>query len=133
MPSITHRLEIRHAIGAPPFSGADVALTGGWLLVRDQPPVDAPLLALVVDAWLPAPFSRLTTWGFAPTIDLTIHFRNPVAAAAHDPAQSLLTRFSSTTSVDGFCEEDGEVWTPEGVLLAQSRQLALLRPIREPK
>jgi len=66
MPAIAHRLAIRHAIGSPPFSGADEALTGGWLLVRDEPPVDAPLLALVCDAWLPAPFSRLTTWGFAP-------------------------------------------------------------------
>jgi acyl-CoA thioesterase len=131
MPSIAHRLAIRHAIGHPPFSGADEALTGGWLLVRDQPPVDAALLAFVCDAWLPAPFSRLTTWGFAPTVDLTIHFRNPDAAAAHDPSRSLLTRFSSSASADGFCEEDGEVWTPEGVLLAQSRQLALLRPLRE--
>lgn len=131
MPAIAHRLEIRHAIGSPPFTGAPEALTGGWLLVHDRPPVDAALLALVCDAWLPAPFSRLTTWGFAPTIDLTIHFRNPDAAIAHDPSQSLLTRFWSSTSADGFCEEDGEVWTPEGVLVAQSRQLALLRPLKE--
>jgi acyl-CoA thioesterase len=130
-PKIAHRLEIRHAIGSPPFSGADEAVTGGWLRLHDQPPVDAAYLALACDAWLPAAFSRLTEFGFAPTIDYTVHFRNPDAAAAHDPAEPLLTKFSSETSVDGFWEEDGCVWTPDGALLAQSRQLALLRPMRE--
>jgi acyl-CoA thioesterase len=34
--------------------------------------------------------------------------------------------FRSQTARDGFVEEDGEIWTRDGVLLAQSRQLALL-------
>ena len=131
MPKIAHRLEIRHAIGSPPFSGADTALTGGWLRIHDRPPVDAAVLALICDAWLPAAFSRMTAFGMAPTIDFTIHFRSPDAAAAHDRDEPLLTKFVSETSVDGFWEEDGWVWTPDGVLLAQSRQLALLRPMKE--
>jgi acyl-CoA thioesterase len=44
------------------------------------------------------------------------------------PGDPVLARFSSSTSHDGFFEEDGAIWAPDGTLLAQSRQLALLIP-----
>jgi acyl-CoA thioesterase len=131
-PPIAQRLELWGAIGRPPFSGADTADTGGWLRLRDPAPVDAPLLALLVDAWLPAVFPVLTAPAFAPTIDLTIHFRSPEAMAVHPPAEPLLARYTSTTSRDGYFEEDASIWTPDGTLLVQSRQLALLRPLVVP-
>ncbi|WP_354701266.1 hypothetical protein DSM112329_01576 [Paraconexibacter sp. AEG42_29] len=131
-PPIARRFEFWGAIGKRPFSGADKADTGGWLLLREPAPVDAPLLALMVDAWLPAVFPVLTMPAFAPTIDLTIHFRSPDAAAVQAPGDPLLARYSSTTSRDGYFEEDAFVWAADGTLLAQSRQLALLRPLAIP-
>ena len=64
----------------------------------------------------------------APTIDLTVHFRAPEAVLALDPGAPVLARFTSSTSAGGFFEEDGAMWSPDGTLLAQSRQLALLFP-----
>jgi len=64
-----------------------------------------------------------------PTIDLTIHFRAPEAAAIADPDAPVLGVFRSTDAAEGLIEEDGELWSPDGVLLAQSRQLALLVPV----
>jgi acyl-CoA thioesterase len=125
-PPMVHKFEVRPAIGPRPFSGADEAVTGGWIRLAEAHPVDAPALAMYADAWLPAPFTRIAEPVAAPTIDLTVHFRAPAVAATLAPDAALLAVFRSTTSAEGFFEEDGEIWSPDGVLLAHSRQLALL-------
>jgi acyl-CoA thioesterase len=122
------RFETRPALGAPPLSGADEALAGGWLRLAEPRPVDAIALAMYADAWMPAPFARLRAPVPAPTIDLTVHFRAPAAAAALAPEEPVLAVFRSSTAAGGFFEEDGELWSRDGVLLAHSRQLALLTP-----
>ena len=125
LPPIAHRFETRPAVGPAPFSGADEALTGGWIAFADGPqPIDAPALALLADAWLPAPFTRLTEPVGAPTVDLTIHFRAPEVVVE----EPVLAVFRSRVAHAGCCEEDGELWSADGRLLAQSRQLALLAP-----
>ena len=43
------------------------------------------------------------------------------------PEDFVLGRFSSRLALGGAWEEDGELWSPAGELLAQSRQLALIR------
>jgi Acyl-CoA thioesterase C-terminal domain len=105
--------------------GAPEAVTGGWLRFADPQPLDAPALAMYADAWLPSPMPYLTRPAAAPTIDLTVHFRAPgVAAAIAD--EPVLAVFRSSTAAGGLFEEDGELWSRDGVLLAQSRQLGLL-------
>jgi acyl-CoA thioesterase len=112
------------AIGPPPFSGAPESVTGGWLRLADPEPLDHPQLALLTDAWLPAVFSRMTVPAAVPTVDLTIHFREPIPADP-DPEACYLGVFGATVGAEGFVEEDGEIWSPDGRLLAQSRQLCL--------
>ena len=126
MPPITHQVEMRPALGALPFSGSDEAISGGWMRLHEAQRLDSATLALYCDAWLPAVFTRLTEPVGAPTIDLTIHFRDPQAALAIDPSESVLGVFRCSTAVEGFVEEDGEIWSADGRLLAQSRQLSLL-------
>jgi acyl-CoA thioesterase len=128
MPPVAHRLRMRPAVGALPFSGAEEALTGGWMSLEEPQRLDAPALAFFADAWLPAAFPRFTEPVLAPTIDLTIHFRDPAAALAEPPDEPVLGVFRSDFAVDGMVEEDGHLWSAGGVLLAQSRQLALLVP-----
>ena len=111
------------------FAGADEAVAGGWLRFSEERATDAAALAMFADAWFPTPWVRLREPVAAPTIDLTVHFRGPRAAEALAPGEPVLAVFRSTTAADGFFEEDGEVWTRDGVLLAQSRQLALLNPL----
>jgi acyl-CoA thioesterase len=122
---ITEHFEMRPTIGAPLYAGADESTSGGWLRFADPQPLDAPALAMLADAWWPSPMPRLTRPAAAPTIDLTVHFRAPASAAAvlEEP---VLAVFRSSTAAGGFFEEDGELWSAHGVLLAHSRQLGLL-------
>jgi acyl-CoA thioesterase len=123
---ISSQFDVWPTLGAAPFSSADEAVTGGWLRFADPQALDAPALAMFADGWLPAPFLLVTEPVGAPTIDLTVHFRAPAVAAAIAPEKPVLAVFRSSMSRDGFFEEDGELWSADGVLLAQSRQLALL-------
>ncbi len=126
-PPLFEQLETRPVWGAMPFTGGDEAITGGWLRSRGDGEMSAELVALYTDAWWPAPFGVMTTFAPAPTLELTIHFR-----AKPDPDDTLaLVRFRAEASIDGLFDEQGEVWDRKGRLLAQSRQLALLRPLRQ--
>ena len=62
----------------------------------------------------------------APTIDYTVHFRAPLPPPGATPEDAYLATFRTGLVRDGFFEEDGELWSTDGTLLAQSRQLALL-------
>jgi acyl-CoA thioesterase len=122
------RYESRLAFGALGGRSPE-AMTGGWIRLReDSGPVDAPLVAAYTDAWPPAVFTRVDpteVLGGVPTVDLTVHFRAPWPASL-DPREFSLVVFRTRLARDGFLEEDGEVWSRDGTLLAQSRQLAVL-------
>ena len=121
-PPFTGRLVMQHRFGEMPFSGAERSETGGWLGLSEERPIDAGAVAVLADAWFPAPWPRLKRLAPAPTIDLTIHFRSPLPAGG----PLLLGRFLTRYVREGFFEEDGELWSPDGTLVAQSRQLGLL-------
>lgn len=125
-PPIVHRFDYRPVTKETVFTGEDRAEVGSWLRLREPRPLDPVLLATVSDALAPAVFPKATGPVAATTIDLTVHFRTP---AADDPGDGwCLGTFRSTVGADGFVEEDGEMWSESGRLIAQSRQLALVVP-----
>jgi acyl-CoA thioesterase len=124
------RYEIRHAIGSEPFrGGGGEGLTGGWIRPTEPRPLDALLVGALTDAWPPAFFSRCApddVMRGVPTLDLTIHFRRDAAKLRLAEDSWYLVKFWTRLAAEGFMEEDGEVWSADGTLLAQSRQLAVL-------
>jgi acyl-CoA thioesterase len=122
------RWEFRWAFGEPPGSNAPLALAGGWIRPGEPRRADALQVAAMCDAFPPTCFSMAPepdSLGPIPTAELTIHFRRTLPLATARPEDFLLARFESRTAVEGFVEEDGELWSADGVLLAECRQLAL--------
>jgi acyl-CoA thioesterase len=83
------------------------------------------MIVAITDA-LPPPIFVTEVGPMAiPTIDLTIHIRAELPTVKWEPGDWVLARFSTRYASGGFLEEDGELWTSDGTLLAHSRQLAL--------
>jgi acyl-CoA thioesterase len=132
-PEFTRHLVMQPRTGAPPFAGTGAPMRiGGWIGLPERRPVDAPALALFCDAWFPPSFIALSEPAISPTVDLTIHFRQPLSQASVDPAELCLAIFDTRLLHDGFFEEDGVVWAADGTVLAQSRQLGIIMPTDKP-
>src|SRR5215218_6360890 len=123
IPAFMRNYDMRWALE----SEGSVPGSGGWIRTTEPRALDAPLVAAMTDAWAPAAFVALGRFVAAPTLDLTVHIRRPLPVAGMAPSDHVLGRFSTRLSVAGVCEEDGELWSPAGELIAQSRQLALVR------
>jgi acyl-CoA thioesterase len=121
-PAFIDQLTMQQRFGEPAFSGSRHAVTGGWLGLREERAIDSLAVLVLADAWYPAPWPRLKALAPAPTIEMNVLFR----AALPLPDSLLLGRFTTRHVQDGFFEEDGELWAPDGTLVAQSRQLGLL-------
>jgi acyl-CoA thioesterase len=94
---------------------------GGWVRFADGRPFDTHALPLAADILPPAVFD-LAPSGWVPTLELTVHVR------ARPAPGWVLCWFRTRFLVDGYLEEDGEVWDERGRLCALSRQLARLNP-----
>jgi acyl-CoA thioesterase len=125
MPAMMQNYSLRPALGGQAFSGGPPH-SGVWMRAREPRLLDAPLAAAILDAWFPAPFIGLERPVPAPTIDYTVHFRAPLPDPSASPEDPYLAVFRSGLARHGFFEEDGELWSADGELLAHSRQLALL-------
>ncbi|MBW2399137.1 MAG: thioesterase family protein [Deltaproteobacteria bacterium] len=121
---IHQQWDIRSATGAVFGSGQPPDLSW-WIRPRLHRSLDAPMIAAIADA-LPPPIFVTEVGPMAiPTIDLTVHIRAELPMVKWEPGDWVLTRFSTRYASGGFLEEDGELWTADGTLLAHSRQLAL--------
>jgi len=127
--AIHRRYDMRFLPGQERNAASDHARTAAWIrLAEPGRPLDATLLAAYADALPPAVFALaggMDRFGPVPTIDLTVHFRNPHLWVDIGPEDHCLALFRTRLADSGFIEEDGEIWSPDGHLLALSRQLAI--------
>lgn len=126
---LNHRFELRRAIGPQAERGAERALSGGYIRFSDPRPIDVLALAALWDSWPPAVFARAFEQRFrgaVPTVEASIYFRRRTPLPQAKPDDFVLLKVETTMANEGVCEESSEIWSTDGLLLAQGRQLALL-------
>jgi acyl-CoA thioesterase len=141
MPEVPRPADLEQAADRPDFPFGHhfdfrpVTLTGDraevmlWMRPREPRALDHLLITQLCDAFAPAVFVKLGAGGGGagvPTIELTVHFREPLPLPGANDDDWYLAVFRTLTSRAGFIEEDGWLWSASGTLVAQSRQLALL-------
>ncbi|HET8934209.1 MAG TPA: thioesterase family protein [Polyangiales bacterium] len=127
LPPFAQNYIYRSLFATPMASGGHDAV-GGYIRLREPEPYSAPLMAALTDAWFPSTFAYERRPSMAATLDLTVHFRDYEALEHLDATSEVLSMFRSRLATEGFFEEDGELWSPSGKLLVQSRQLAIAAP-----
>lgn len=105
------------AMGKPSMRG----VMRGWLRLKDGREPDTTTLMWALDAFPPVAFD-LGIFGWAPTLEFTGHIRR-----RPEPGW-LRVVISSDTLTGDIMEEDARIWDSAGNLVAQSRQLASVRP-----
>ncbi len=121
----------------PPFSGKidmrlhpeDGDLASGsndsgrmrvWFRLLDGEPMDSAACVLACDSMPPTAFNTPAGMGWTPTVQMTTHVR------ARPTSEWLMIDSRTRVIQDGMLEVDAEAWQPDGTLVAQSRQLALV-------
>lgn len=120
--TIMQRFDIRmtpESVGWVVGRPSERAEAHGWVRFRDDRPVDLVSLVQVLDAFAPAVLVAGHR-GSVPTIELTTHFR------AHPVPGWLRLATRTNVLVDGYLEEEAEVWDAGDRLVAQARQFARL-------
>lgn len=112
-------------VDAPFFSGEGSPRVAQWIRATKPRPLDALELVAICDAVPPAGFPAMKERSAMPTVDLTVHIRAalPLTPAPTDPR--VYAECVTHHIADGFADEDCHVWSADGRLLAQSRQLAI--------
>ncbi|MAI26090.1 MAG: acyl-CoA thioesterase [Myxococcota bacterium] len=126
---IHQRYDQRYIEGFHTDPDSDPVSVAAWIRLAETQELDYPLLAAYSDALRPSVFSldaEREEIGPVPTVDLTIHYRTDPAQIDLDPEAFVLAVCRSRLAKDGYVEEDGEIWSPCGTLLLQSRQLAVM-------
>lgn len=123
MPTFCQFFEYRYCLGSAPYSGGE-ARTGGW--IRPKGPalaLDAALCVGLVDAYPPSVLSQLEDLRPVASVDFTVHFFHALPRAGERPGAQYLRTGSSRWAGEGFSEDFQELWSEDGELIAQCRQL----------
>lgn len=127
LPTFLRHLELRFATGDPPGTSGTSRL-GVWLRFREPgvTTVDEAVAVALLDALPPALLSTLPAMRPAASVEWHVQFFAGLPRPL-DADEDLLVTAETLVAEDGYAEELDQLWTRDGVLLAQAHQtIALL-------
>jgi acyl-CoA thioesterase len=120
VPEADAGLHVEHRPAGPlPLAGGDEAEILVWMRLAERRPVDAFVATFLADSGPPALYGAMSDFVAMPSTDITLHFSGAPRAPR---GEWVLGVFRNRLAAEGYAVEDGELWTPEGELVVQSRQ-----------
>lgn len=123
--TVRARYDTRYVMGGAPPQQQATAQSSGWCRTEDAAPVDLALLVAICDGWAPPVMMLEGPPMLAATIDLTVHLFDPLQEPYDD---WVAVTNESNVANDGYVNTETEVWTRDGRLLAQARQISAYLP-----
>ena len=125
--SFLELLDVRLSPDPPLFAAGATARVGGWVRLAQRRRPDVSLLLVLCDVF---PRALMATMSHSPrvpppttSLHMLIH-ESDIAAHLRDD-EHLIAELTTRRVNDGFFDEDSTLWSPDGALLAQGRQLAI--------
>lgn len=115
------QFEIRPATDVLPLSGASSSELTAWIRLSAGDRIGPAGALILLDALAPAAYARLRTPVPIPTVTLTAHLLRDLTAAPH--TGWVLARQRNCHTAVGLSIDECDLWTPDGELIAQARQL----------
>jgi acyl-CoA thioesterase len=85
--------------------------------------LDAALCAGLMDAYPPSVLARVEGLRPVASVDFTMHFFHALPRPEERPGAQYLRTGHSRWAAGGFSEDYQELWSEDGTLIAQCRQL----------
>lgn len=126
MPAFTQHLDHRWCLGDLPYAGGAVPELGGWCRFLSGGAPDAAMITALLDAWPPPVLPVLRGPRPASTIDVSCHLLEPDHVARQPPDTVWGFRARATHAAAGYVEWVGELWAPDGVVVARTRQWSVV-------
>jgi len=125
--SFLELVDLRLAPDPPLFSNNATARVGGWVRLAQRRRPDVSLLLVLCDVF---PRALMATMSHSPSVpppttSLHMLIHEPDIAKHLRDDEHLIAELTTRRVNDGFFDEDSTLWSPDGTLLAQGRQLAI--------
>jgi acyl-CoA thioesterase len=131
MPAWPQRYDMRFVEGAFPaaFDEQEQAHSRSTLWMRDEPEraLDFASLAALSDSFFPRIYIRRRRRALIGTVSLTTYFHADSALLAQVGTRHVLGAAKALNYRHGYFDQTGELWSPEGQLLASTHQLVYFK------
>ena len=131
MPAWPQRYDMRFVEGAFPlaFDEQEQTHSRSTLWVRDEPEraLDFASLAALSDSFFPRIYIRRRRRALIGTVSLTTYFHADSALLAQVGTRHVLGVAKALNYRHGYFDQTGELWSPEGQLLASTHQLVYFK------
>jgi acyl-coenzyme A thioesterase PaaI-like protein len=120
-------VDLRLAPDPPLFSNNATARVGGWVRLAQRRRPDVSLLLVLCDVFPRALMATMSQSPAVPPPTTSLHMlvHEPDIAMHLRDDEHLIAELTTRRVNDGFFDEDSTLWSPDGTLLAQGRQLAI--------